>query len=125
MRRHANGACTACTAARSNLNPARRGKPETAKVSSSNPASGTSCDSTGPGDPAKVTVTPRSRRASATASAGRTCPAVPPAAIRHTGFDDSLIHGDVKENAHPGEEHDEAGTAVGDERERNAGERRD
>ncbi len=47
-------------------------KPETANVSSSKPASGTSRDSTRSGDPANVTATPRARSASATASAGRT-----------------------------------------------------
>ena len=54
------------------LDPNLRGKPETTNVSSSNPASGTSRDSTRSGDPAKVTFTPRSRSASATARAGRT-----------------------------------------------------
>ena len=70
-------------------------------------------------------LTPRSRSASATASAGRTCPAVPPAAIRHTSLDDFAIDGDVKENADSGEEHHEARAAVGDERQRDPGERRD
>ena len=69
---HANGARIACQAARRSPRPIRRGKPETANVSSSKPASGTSCDSTRPRDPANVTVTPRARSASATASAGRT-----------------------------------------------------
>ena len=94
-------------------------------MSSSKPASGTSCDSTRSGDPAKVTLTPRSRRASATASAGRTWPAVPPAAITHRSFDDGSIDGDVKENPDSGEEHDEARAAVRDERERDARQRRD
>src|SRR5207237_803309 len=108
-----------------NASPNRRGIPEMSKVSSSKPASGTSRDSTRPRDPANVTVTPRSRSASATASAGRTCPAVPPAAIRHASFDDSLIHGDVKENPDRREQDDEARAAVRDEGQRNAGQRRD
>ncbi len=49
-----------------------RGRPETGNVSSAKPASGTSRDSTRSGVPANVTVTPRSRSASPTASAGRT-----------------------------------------------------
>src|SRR5918996_133061 len=123
--RRARGARAARTSARSRASPGRRGKPETEKVSSSKPASGTSRDSTRSGDPANVTVAPRSRSASATARAGRTCPAVPPAAIRHTGPDDLSIDGDVKEYPDPGEQHDEARPAVGDERQRDPGERSD
>src|SRR4249920_3040860 len=125
MRLHAKGAFAAWTSARTSPKPIRRGKPEIGNVSSSKPASGTSCDSTRPGDPANVTVTPRSRSASATARAGRTCPAVPPAAITHRRLDDLAIDGDVKENAHAGEEDHEARAAVGDEGERDPGERRD
>ena len=63
---------TALTSARASSSPGRRGKPEMRNVSSSKPASGTSRDSTRSGLPANVTVTPRSRSTSATASAGRT-----------------------------------------------------
>ena len=47
-----------------------RGKPLISNVSSSKPASGTSRDSTRSGLPANVTVAPRARSASPTASAG-------------------------------------------------------
>src|SRR6185436_3473109 len=119
---HANGARIACDSECKRPTPMRRGIPETANVSSSKPASGTSRDSTRSGDPANVTVTPRARSASPTASAGRTCPAVPPAAITHRSSDDPLIDGDVKENSHGGEEHHEARASVGDERQRDTGE---
>ncbi len=62
----------ACHSDRRSPGLSARGSPETANVSSSKPASGTSRDSTRSGLPANVTVTPRSRSASATASAGRT-----------------------------------------------------
>src|SRR5262245_15377163 len=125
IRLQANGARSACHVARTSPIPRRRGSPETAKVSSSKPASGTSCDSTRSGDPANVTVTPRARSASPTARAGRTCPAVPPAAITHRSPDDPSIDGDVKENADRGEEHHETRAAVGDERQRDPRERCD
>src|SRR5881392_1953606 len=103
----------------------RRGRPETANVSSSYPASGTSRASTRSGDPANVTLTPRARSSSATASAGRTCPAVPPAAIRHrSSLLSRMANGDVKEHAHGRELDDEARAAVGDERKRDPRERR-
>ena len=60
-----------------------RGRPLTWKGSSSKPAAGTRRDSIRSGEPAKLTATPRSLSSSATARAGRTCPAVPPAAITH------------------------------------------
>ena len=102
------------------------GSPEISKVSSSYPASGTSLASTRSGDPANVTLTPRSRSAAATASDGRTCPAVPPAAIRaRNSLGLPLIASDVKEDPDGREQYDEARPAVGDERERNPGQRRD
>src|SRR6185369_2807811 len=67
---------------------------------------------------------PRARNASATASAGSTWPAVPPAAIRHAGASCSGIARDVKEDADRDERHDEARAAVGDERQRDSGQRR-
>ena len=107
------------TSARTSSSPSRRGKPEIANVSSSKPASGTSCDSTRSGDPANVTVTPRSRSASATASAGRTCPAVPPAAIRHASLRRLVpFTAMLRRMPTAGEQHDEARPAVRDERER-------
>ena len=78
------------------------GSPRSRTCRARSPASGTSRASTRSGDPANVTLTPRSRSASAIASDGRTCPAVPPAAIRHRSSSDcdcALIGGDVKEDA--------------------------
>src|SRR6478672_12110700 len=77
------------------------------------------------GDPANVTATPRPCSASATASDGATCPAVPPAAIRHRTFRFccSMPAGDVKEDPHSQEPDNEARAAVGDERQRNPGQR--
>src|SRR5206468_3776775 len=127
MRRQANGARPASTSERTRAMPGRRGNPEMRKVSSSNPASGTSLASTRSGDPANVTVTPRPRSASATASDGSTWPAVPPAAIRHASLlgDDPVIHRDVKEDPDRAEEAGEARASVGDERQRDAGQRRE
>src|SRR5919197_2190946 len=126
MARQAAGARPARTSAFSKAGLRRRGNPEIGKVSSVNPASGTSRASTRSGDPANVTLAPRARSSSATASAGRTCPDVPPAAIRHRSSPRSrMATGDVKEDAHRGELDDEAGAAVRDERERNPGERRE
>ena len=66
------------------------------------------------------------RSAAATASDGRTCPAVPPAAIRaRNSLGCSVIRGDVKEDPHGREQYDEARPAVGDERERDPGQRGD
>src|SRR5437016_11997024 len=78
------------------------------------------------GAPAKVTCAPRRSSASATASDGATCPAVPPAAIRHRTFRlcCSMPAGDVKEDPHAQEPDNEARAAVGDERQRNPGQRR-
>src|SRR5437660_2115829 len=77
------------------------------------------------GDPANVTRTPRLSSASATASDGTTCPAVPPAAIRHRNSRPCSIPGrDVKEDAHGKERDHEAGAAVRDEWKRNPRERR-
>ena len=72
IRRQWAGAAEARQAARSWAALGRRGRPETGNVSSGKPASGTSRDSTRSAVPANVTVTPRSRSASPTASAGRT-----------------------------------------------------
>src|SRR3984893_616508 len=74
------------------------------------------------GDPANVTSAPRRSSASATASDGATCPAVPPAAIRHRTlrFCCSMPAGDVKEDPHAEERDHEARPTVGDERQRNS-----
>src|SRR6185436_19309278 len=122
--RHANGAATACPSARSSASPGRRGNPEIENVSSSYPAAGTSCASARSGDPANVTWTPRARSASATASAGSTCPAVPPAAIRHRSCDSS-IRRHIQEDADRRQLDDQVRAAVGDERQRDPGERRE
>src|SRR3954453_3672606 len=79
--------------------------------------------STRSGDPANVTWTPRRLNSSATASAGSTCPAVPPAAIRHLSCLSSATCRDVKEDPDRNELHYEAGAAVGDERQRNSRQR--
>ena len=57
---------------------------------------------------------------------GSTCPAVPPAAIRHLSPGCSaIVARDVKEDAHAGEADDEARPAVRHERQRDPGQRRD
>src|SRR4051794_31673986 len=121
------GARSAIQSARRSPTPIRRGNPETAKASNGKPASGTRRASILPGVPAKVTSAPRACSASAIARAGTTCPAVPPAAIRHRTplALRSTMHGDVKENAHAREREQQVGAAVGDERKRNSGQRRD
>src|SRR6266498_5823247 len=77
------------------------------------------------GDPAKVTWTPRLRSSSPTASAGSTCPAVPPAAIRHLTCRSSATSRDVKEDSDGDELDNETRAAVGHEREWNSGQRRE
>src|SRR3954453_2177328 len=78
------------------------------------------------GDPANVTRTPRALSSSATASDGSTWPPVPPAAIRHLDSSfRSLIPSDVKEDADRREDHEDARTTVGHERQRDTCERRD
>src|SRR5437773_6473651 len=124
MRAHACGARPASRAAFTSSTDGVRGRPLTANVSSSYPASGTSCASTRSGDPANVTCTSRLDSSSATASAGSTCPAVPPAAIRHLSCR-SPIPRDVKEDADRDELHHEARPAVRDERQRDPGQRRE
>src|SRR5919201_6367963 len=124
MRAHANGALPATTNARTSASEGRRGKPATRNVSSSKPASGTSRASSRSGDPANVTRTSRCTSASATASDGSTCPAVPPAAITHRSSPlRDMTTGDVKEDADGEERHDERRAAVGDEGQRNPGQR--
>src|SRR5687767_12664097 len=123
MARQANGAAAACAAALTSPIPSRRGKPLTSNGSNGYPASATSRASTRRGDPANVTATPRARSASAIASAGSTWPAVPPAAIRHRSERSSSTGSDVKEDPDTGEQHHEARTPGGDERERNPGQR--
>src|SRR4051794_672622 len=104
----AAGARAARPSARSSWGPARRGKPSIRKASNSYPAAGTSRASIRSGEPANVTRTPRAVSASATASDGRTCPAVPPAAIRQLrlldGCDEGMVDRDVKEDADGGEQ---------------------
>src|SRR5438067_6859713 len=75
------------------------------------------------GEPANVTSTPRRWSASATASAGATCPTVPPASMRHRSCCSSAITSDVKEDADGTEHHDEARASIGEERERDSGQR--
>src|SRR3954451_8554114 len=124
MRNAANGAAAASASARTSFQPGRRGNPATRKESNAKPASGTSRASTRSGDPANVTSTPRARSASATASDGATCPTVPPAAIRHRScLCSCMTTGDVKEDPDRQEGDDETGAPVGDERERNSGQR--
>src|SRR4051812_338102 len=78
------------------------------------------------GDPANVTRAPRALSASATASDGSTWPPVPPAAIRHLNARlPSPTSGDVKGDARGAEDDDAARPAVGDERQRDPGQRRD
>src|SRR5687768_10493364 len=78
------------------------------------------------GGPAKVTSTPRAVSSSATARAGSTCPAVPPAPIAHRNPSYLRIaQRDVKEDADRGEGDNQARAAVGDERQRHAGDRRE
>src|SRR5918999_557106 len=125
MRMQATGAAPASGTARSRPTLGRRGKPFTLKVSISNPAAGTSRASIRSGVPAKLTSAPRAASASATASAGSTCPAVPPAAIRHLSCFSLPIHGDVKEDADGREADDEARAAVAHERQRDPGERQE
>src|SRR5205823_13318791 len=116
----------ASRSARPSSGPGRRARPEILNVSSSYPAAGTSVASARSGDPANVTRTPRARSASATASAGRTCPAVPPAAIRHLSSRcTGMATGDVKEDAHRRELDDEARATVRDERQRDPGQGRE
>ena len=83
--------------------------PETWNVSSSKPASGTSRDSTRSGEPANVTVTPRARSASADRERR---PDVPGCSAgrdhAHELASDAVIDRDVKEDADPGEQDDEA-----------------
>src|SRR5437763_536450 len=78
------------------------------------------------GDAANVRWTPRAASASATASAGSTWPAVPPAAITHRSSTRCCTAGgDVKEDADGQERDDERRAAVGDERQGNPGQRRE
>src|SRR3954471_5306975 len=123
MREQAIGARPASKAALTSATEGRRGNPVMRNVSSSYPALGTSSASTRSGDPANVTWTPRLRSSSATASAGSTCPAVPPAAIRPLRCLSSATRRDVKEDADGEELHHEARAAVGDERQRDSGQR--
>src|SRR6266545_5300432 len=124
MRPHVRGARATSSSARTRAREGRRGIPEMRKVSSSYPASGTSCASIRSGDPANVTSAPRLSSASATASDGTTCPAVPPAAIRHrTSRLGSIPAGDVKQDAHGQERYDQARAPVRDERKRDSRQR--
>src|SRR5581483_1203314 len=124
--RQANGAFAARASARRRAMLGSRGKPQTRKASNSKPASGTSRASSRSGDPAKLTRTPRSRSASATAIDGATWPPVPPAAIRQRNVPlCSMPAADVKENPGGGERGNEARAAIGDERQRDPRQRRD
>src|SRR5262245_30577089 len=124
--RHFGTAAAASATAFTSRRPGRRGSPSTRNCSNSKPAAGTSVASARSA-PAKTTSAPRALSDSATASAGITCPAVPPAAIRHTGwrFDCCMVDGDVKEDPDGGQHDDQTRPAVGDERERDPGQRRE
>src|SRR5687768_3721598 len=96
------------------------------------PASGTSCASARSRVPRKLTSAPSARSASATAIAGTTWPAVPPAAITTRGM--PALHraqvrrsagGDVEQQPHRTQQHDQRRRSRRDERERDAGERRE
>src|SRR5687767_7970887 len=104
--------------------------------------------------PRKVTVAPLARSSSATAMAGTTCPAVPPAAmttlgtcsrapftpsrfpVGHeaqfasgpgrfawAGLGDPSAGGDVEHQTHAGKADEKAAVAIGDEGQRDAGQR--
>src|SRR5690349_1972624 len=78
------------------------------------------------GEPAKLTLTPRARSASATASDGRTWPAVPPAAITHLSCDcEPVTATDVKEDPDGGEHDDDAGASIRHQGQRDPGQRRE
>src|SRR5688572_19992242 len=109
-------------------------RPRTAIGRSSKPASGTSSASAR-SPPTKTTWLPSDRSSSATASAGTTCPAVPPAAITTLrsiaarswhGPDDAVAsRGDVEQQAHRGEQGQQRRRARRDERQRHAGQGRE
>src|SRR4051794_28770699 len=112
--------------------------PSTLRESSSYPACGTSSASAR-WPPTKLTSAPSARSASAMAMAGTTCPAVPPAAMTILGGSVTLVPrswdgvervrvaagGDVEQQPHRPEHDDERGGTAGDERQRDAGERRE
>src|SRR5664280_2268492 len=124
IRRQEKGATSACASPRASFSPGRREKPELRKESKAKPASGTSSASIRSDEPAKETTAPRFSSASATASAGMRCPAVPPAAIRHLrGRCFSMIHRDVKEDAYRHEGDNKAGASIGDKGKRDPGQR--
>src|SRR5688572_261142 len=121
--------------ARAALNGLLRLMPSTLSVSSAYPALGTSSASAR-SPPTKLTSAPSARSASATAIAGTTWPAVPPAAITilggpapgvlvtaRTPGDGARVRrapaGDVEQQAHRAQQHDQRGRARGDERQRN------
>src|ERR671923_382248 len=120
MRAQDTGAAAARPSARASRGPGRRGKPSTRKRSTSNPAEARRGESR---LDANRTAAPRALRASAIASAGRTCPAVPPAAMRHLSCCCAMARGDVKEDSDGGEADDEARAPVGHERKRDSGQR--
>src|SRR6185503_18610156 len=107
--------------------------PSTLRRSISYPAAGTSSASAR-SPPAKWTSAPSARSASATAIAGTTWPAVPPAAITILGAVTAALHsaqvrrsaaGDVEQQPHRAQQHDQRRRAGRDERQRHAGERRE
>src|SRR4051794_10647108 len=112
--------------------------PSTLSVSSSYPACGTSSASAR-SPPTKLTSAPSARSASATAIAGTTWPAVPPAAITIRGGSLTGVlraicdgyevrgaaGGHVQQQPHRAEQHDQRRRAGGDERKRHAGQWRE
>src|SRR4051794_30222366 len=112
--------------------------PSTLRESSSYPAWGTSSASAR-SPPTKLTSAPSARSASATAIAGTTWPAVPPAAITIRGGSLTRVlrplgnraemrgaaGRDVQQQPHAGEQHDQRRGAGRDERQRHAGEWRE
>src|SRR5947209_10759308 len=138
-RAEARAASAAAVAARRGL---RRSSPATRRRWSGYPAAGTSSASAR-SPPANSTSAPLARSASATASAGTTWPAVPPAAIStrgaligtaaavdrpqrraHALARVRRIRRDREQETHRAEQHHQVRVAVRHERERHAGERR-
>src|SRR5262245_53607511 len=109
----------------------RRASPRSRRRSSWYPAAAIRSEPWRPRTPTKLTSAPRATSASASASAGMTCPAVPPAAITIDGgrplegADGPSLGGgvasDVDEESSAGKVDDEGAAAEGDEGERHAG----
>src|SRR5262249_36851775 len=106
----------------------RRSRPRIGTRSSGNPAAATSPAAAPRPLAMNPTSAPRARSALATASAGITCPAVPPAAIstrvpEGAGPGGAPAAADVDEDPNGAQEYHEVGPACRDERQRHAGDR--